>query len=242
MSDITSERIRHGYTLKHIDHLAHASVATAWAQAMDYRDRYDAAWHAITELIYSTEERPTPYELKVAGVQAVNQVARDNDRHHGLDSRNPGTPAKAFERYWWTTAAATASREQRIVETLAVSQILPTLTPALRDAINALAAHGTYDSAADALGIAYGAFKVRVRTARQRVLGLWHEGETPVRMWTDRRVANRHQPPATHCGNGHEWTPENTRIRHRIGRNGRHETVRACRACARALKTAGAKS
>src|SRR5262245_1688634 len=81
--------IRHGYNLADIDRLARAAVAGARARAMDARDRYDAAWHTIAELLYTSATRPEPWELKWAGATAIDREGQDNGRHWGVDRANP---------------------------------------------------------------------------------------------------------------------------------------------------------
>lgn len=58
---------------------------------------------------------------------------------------------------------------------------------------------------------------------------------------TDRRVGAHDKELATHCSNGHEWTPENTHIRRRTLR-GKPHTSRVCKACERDRSAARAKA
>jgi hypothetical protein len=94
-----------------------------------------------------------------------------------------------FERYWRHVAAPDDGPEEKITERLALAQIWPHLRPVHREALAALAAHGDYQRAAQALGLPYATFKSRISTARREFLALWHDGETPSRPWVrDRRA------------------------------------------------------
>lgn len=186
MRDITGERIRYGYTLGDLDRLARSSVGTAWARGVDYRDRYDAAWHAIAELLYSADERPTPRDLKVAGTTAVNQLGQDEARHHGFDRHNPdaGTEGRPrFQRYWTLLGRATPSPEDRIVDRLALAQIWPALSRTHRRTLLALAVHDDHVLAAAAIDRNSITYRAHLKNARAAYRALWHEGETPSRMW-----------------------------------------------------------
>jgi hypothetical protein len=58
--------------------------------------------------------------------------------------------------------------------------------------------------------------------------------QAPPREFWGRKGIDAQRRARTHCRNGHEWTPENTRIR-KQARGGR--TYRVCRACERASET-----
>ena len=54
-------------------------------------------------------------------------------------------------------------------------------------ALLALAAHGDYTTAAQAIGYPYGSFSYLISQARAEFFALWHEGQEPSRLW-----ANKH--------------------------------------------------
>jgi hypothetical protein len=175
-------------------------------------------------------------ELIQVGWQAIAQTVRDGYRARGYrdgDYGVDGAPTMPrFVQFW--SSPVVPSHEERIVERIAVHQVLGTLTDVYRDAITALAIGDDYMRAADLLGIKYPALTQRLITARRQLLALWHEGETPHRSKrVDRRVEAHGQQLATHCGNGHEWTPENTRIANAMLR-GKPQRRRFCRECERA--------
>jgi len=70
---------------------------------------------------------------------------------------------------------------------MALAQIWPRIPAHQQEALHALAAHGDYQAAADALGLKYHTFCKRIKLAREQFLRLWLEGETPRRGWRDRR-------------------------------------------------------
>lgn len=177
------DELRHGYTLADLDRLAHASLNLAWPRAMDYRDRYDAAWHTIAELLYSSSQRPTPHDLGTAGAAAVNRLALDEARHHGLDRSGPEPADRpAFQRYW-TLYRVTPSHEDRVVDRVALAQIWPALRDIHRRTLLALAVHEDHAPAAAAIGRTPGTYRVHLKDARAGFRALWHEHETPSRMW-----------------------------------------------------------
>lgn len=181
------DTLAHGYTMADIDGLARRACAAAWAQASDYRDRYNTAWSAIVVALYEADDPLPPSRLVHAGVRAVDVARHDDDRHRGRRRSNGGQPI-AFQTYWEWAARHAPSPESRVVDGLALQQIWSRLTPAERRCLSALAATGDYQAAADLLGVRYHSLCSGVRRARARFLALWHEGETPSQLWgRDRR-------------------------------------------------------
>lgn len=191
--------LRHGYTLADLHALARLAVHTAGVMASNWRDRYDTAWSAIAEHLYAAEHWPPRHALVRAGQLAIYAAVDDTRQAYGFyrrktDGAQHGVGSSpAFRTYWWDICGATPVRspEGRIVERTSLAQILPTLTPAQREAIVALAVHDDYRAAADALGMKYTTFKGYVAAGRRRFLAAWHEGEQPSRPWgCDRRVGS----------------------------------------------------
>lgn len=188
--------LRYGYTLDVIERLTNIAVNMAWPRAMDYRDRYDAAWYAIVEVLYTAEESPSARDLKLAGANAVNRLAQDHARTRGLDGKNPDAGyegMRGFRRYWLLDTLPTSSPENAVVDRLAVAQIWPLLSPTHQDVLLAMAVHADHVSAAEALGKTYATFTSHLRNARHSFRQLWHEHETPTGMWgrSDRRHGQR---------------------------------------------------
>lgn len=194
-----STELRHGYTLTDLHQLARLAVHTAGSMASNWHDRYDTAWSAIAELLYSADHWPPRHSLVRAGQLAIYAAVDEERQTHGYyrrktDGRLHGAASSpAFRMYWWDLCGArpAPSPENRVVERWTLAQVLPSLTPAQREAITALAVHDDYRAAADALGMGYATFKSHIARGRNRFLAWWHEGETPSRVWgTDRRVGS----------------------------------------------------
>jgi hypothetical protein len=174
------DELRYGYTLTDLDRLARSAVHAPWASSLDYRDRYDAAWHAIAELLYSSAQRPSGWDLKAAGMNAVSVLGQNEARHHGYDHQAQDRPH--FQRYW-ALYRVTPSHEDRVVDRVALTQIWPTLTGTQRQALLALAVHEDHERAAAAIDRTPTTYRAHVKDGRARFRALWHEGETPSRMW-----------------------------------------------------------
>jgi hypothetical protein len=189
--------LRHGYTLADLHGIARLAVHAAGRMAGDWYDRYDVAWSAIAEALYSAEHWPPGHDLVHAGKLAVWATVDDDRRHHGYYRRKsiggqagPGS-SPAFATWWDVFARPVTSPEHRVVERLALAQIWPTLTPGQRRALSALATFGDYQAAAAALGLSRTAFVSAVSAGRRRFLAAWHEGEVPSRPWGCDRRAGR---------------------------------------------------
>ena len=225
--------VAHGYTLGDLHAMAVAACSADRSLASDARTRYDTAWSAIAEALTLADhdDPPARTDLVRTGWQAIYAEVREMRVMFGFKDRDGTTGVATAPRYvtYWTVRHH--DPEDGFIERLAVRQILPTLPDVYRDAVIALAVHGTYQDAADALGIRYTAFVGRIRTARRRLHALWFAPETaPPFRGTDRRVAAYGKTPATHCANNHEWTPDNTRF-DSSWRGAGHAKVRRCRAC-----------
>ncbi|MFI9176154.1 hypothetical protein [Streptomyces lincolnensis] len=183
--------VRHGYTLKDIEHLTRLTLRMdRWYTASDIDERYDAVWFAIVEQLLTAEEPPTRKALLDAGTQASDARVRDQMRTHGRCTLNTGQPMPRFHAYW--NPAHAPSPEPRVIERHALAQIWPLLRPSEQRALTALAMTGDYEEGAAAVGVATSTFQVQISTARRRFFKAWHEHETPSRIWrTDRRVRSR---------------------------------------------------
>jgi hypothetical protein len=190
--------------------------------------RYDVAWSAIALALAEAETWPRPEALVRAGWQAIYRDVREVQHLYGVTrSGHSGAVASAprYCAYWSVhTPATEAAYAERATDVVAVRQIVPALTPALRDAALAVIAHPTYEAAAEALGIDYGTLVMRVSNLRKQFRGLWFAPETAPRAKAKlHRDAVRTKPARTHCRHGHELIPENVYTR--------ADGVRICRTC-----------
>lgn len=186
-------QVLHGFTLDHLHHIARWAVNSSLAKAMDYADRFEAAWSGVIEYLVACEEAPSSLDLIQAGEQSLARMIRDEYRHHGYAGRDRYAGAESgtnYQRYWWSTP--TPSPENRVVDRTALRQIWPHLTVRQREALTCLAATEDYKAAAEAMGVTPGTFNVHISKARKAFLALWHEGEEPSSVWgADRRVGRR---------------------------------------------------
>lgn len=209
----TDAELAHGYTLSQVHNIAKAAVNMAGQYASDYLDRFDTAYGAIVITLYESPNWPTRYQLMQAGALAVNRMVAEVMHLRGYRDNNAYNGAGSSPRFvvYWDALRITPSHETRVVEHVAVEQILPRLTPREAQAITALAATGDYQAGADLLGMGYDQFCGAVARARRRAFALWHEGETPCRRWRkDVRVGSRTAVRPTHCPKGHPYDETNT--------------------------------
>ena len=193
--------LRQGYTLTDLHQMTRLAVHTARAGEGDWRDRYDTAWSAIAEALYSREHPAERHLLVAAGRKAVHRSADRYCQAHGYFRHKTASGAAsspAFRTYWLDTTRTTGSPEDGVVDRLALLQIWPTLTEGQRSALFALAVHGSYEAAADALGLSRAAFKQLVSTGRRAFLRRWHQGEAPSRLWRSTRARKDRRVPALH--------------------------------------------
>ena len=211
--------LRHGYTMDSLTRLAHfAARRKQWNGGTELPVRFEVAWSAMAEHLYAAEQPPTAGELIHAGWKAMAEHTDARRQFLGRAHDGPG-PWRGFERYWRHVAAPADSPEDKIIEQLALAQIWPCLRPVHREALTALAIHGGYQRAAQALGITYSTFKSRISTGRREFLALWHQGETPSRPW----VRDRRAGPGTDM---HTVTYflRSRRLRHAAQAGGDHAT------------------
>lgn len=181
--------VKWGYTIADLHQFARFALARCRVRTLIYDDGLHAAWSAIAEDLCTAEVRPDPQDLIEAGRAAVALTARADLQTHGY---NPDTSElrPRWARYW--DASPTPSHEHRVIESMTLWQIIPTLTDLERRSLYLLAATEDYQLAAEAMGKSKGTYIACVARARRRYLAAWHEGETPSRVWrTDRRLCSR---------------------------------------------------
>lgn len=187
MTNPTTEILWHGHTLTTIDDIARTAAYIAYGKyILDPTDRYHTAWSAIVELLATSPEPPTRGDLIYGGAHAVSRAGRDYRRSWGM-GRNTGSgegDMPSYARYWELARRATPSPEAAIVDRMALHQIWPRLSLTHRQVLHALAIHdGDHVAAAGSLGKTVGAFRTHLKSARAAYRALWHEHETPSRMW-----------------------------------------------------------
>ena len=183
---MTDDQLPHGFTLTELDVTAAKAAHTSPWRQVAFRHRVDIAQFAILEHLYAADDRPGFWALVKAGQRGIHTYAVKELHHRGLVARTGapgGVPITRYWTYWQALAAATESHEDRIVEAVAVHQILSTLRPAYLRVIRALAEHDDYTLAAESLGKARHGFITTLCIARRLCRELWHEHETPSKIW-----------------------------------------------------------
>lgn len=177
-------KLRHGYTYGNLEGIARKAALDSKWRYVSLADRYEIAWSAITEALYTSEDPPYAYDLIQCGIRAIARYVEEDGQLRGTYYYRPGKPRMPrFEIYWWTAAGPTPSPEDRIIDRIAARHIFEKLTPANQRVLLALADHNDYTRAAESLGISRKSFVTYVYLARKQFLRLWHDDETPSRIW-----------------------------------------------------------
>ncbi len=184
--------VAHGHTMDDLHRAARIAVAIARTSGADVEWRYQIAWSAIAEAVWTAETPPSARDLVHVGTAAIDAEMRREPHHHGYRREDIGGGVSSRASvYWWEFGRSSASPEQTVVESTALGQILMALPASAAQTLHALAVHGTAHSAAAALGISDRTFRARLSDARARFLILWHEGEEPSAVWRIDRRADR---------------------------------------------------
>lgn len=172
-----------GYTFGELHQIAaRAAVYCRWGDRFGFGEKFEIAWAGVIDHLAVCGQPPEFFDLYKAGMRAIGRASDTELREHGITRGSDGLQAMpSFDAYW---AAKTApGADAAVVDRLAVWQIWPMLRPLHQMAFLALAAHGDYTQAAEAVGYPYSSFSALINAARAEFLQLWHEGETPSRIW-----------------------------------------------------------
>ena len=213
-----------------IDNASKAAALHCWSQVLPMDERYEVAWGAIAEAAATNDQRMRYTEMIQIGKDAIDDEARHWGRHNGRSNR------RSFQAFWldrWELNAANTQFENRLVDDLALAQVMAVLPARMSTALIALAIGGDLAGAARLLGQHYDTVTRNVRDARRAVYAMWFEGQTPPSIPIDRRVESYQRPRAEECPQGHELTADNI---YRLGRTGR--TCRACQIARSAARRA----
>jgi hypothetical protein len=181
--------LRFGFTMASLEGLARAAARQSHWRFVPFHEKFEIAWSAIAEELYSSDEPPRTHDLIRLGDKAITSHVETCGHMWGAYYVKPdrgGMPR--FEKFWWSQASPTPSPEERIVDYLAFRQIWPRLTKTNQRVLLALAIHGDYQRAAESLNKPYKTFVTQIYEARRQFLRLWHHGERPSQVWgRDRR-------------------------------------------------------
>jgi len=178
----------HGFTMADVHNVARLAVHVSGMLVGTWHERYDIAWSAVVEHLFSAEAPPERYDLVRAGRLALYEVINDEYRHYGYYKAKTygGThgmgSSPAFSKYWWDQLTVIPPADGKIVERNALMQIWAALSATDRQALTACAVYdGDYRAAAEALGLTYQGFRRAISRARGRAQALWFDDETPHR-------------------------------------------------------------
>jgi DNA-directed RNA polymerase specialized sigma24 family protein len=186
--------VAHGYTYGQVDQLARYAVRRFRAGRIAGFEEYAV-------------EPPSESDLLRAAGKGIYAFNAEYEQANGWDHKTNQVRGR-FVKFW--TNPHPGLPEAVVIDRLAVKQILPTLTPAQRDALLLLALFdGDGRRAAEALGVNYSAFKMRIKTARDRFHSYWFEGETPPG-WYKNTI---HHPAARPDAKVPQWAQDKGRCR-----------------------------
>jgi DNA-directed RNA polymerase specialized sigma24 family protein len=183
----TTTNLWHGYSLDDIEHLAGTAARQArGGRLLDPTDRHEAAWGAIVEALATADTPPTTSDLLTVAYSAVNRASQDHRHTWGMTRAWGSTDGDmaAYQRYWELARRSVASPEDPVVDRTALAQIWPRLSATHQQVLYALALHdGDHHAAAATAGKTLITFRSHLKSARAAYRALWHEHETPSRMW-----------------------------------------------------------
>jgi len=180
-----------GYTFGELHQIAgRATVFCRWGDRFPFAERFEIAWAGIVDYLAGCDDTPERFEVYKAGMRAISRASDRELREHGVARGDDGLHAmRSFEIYWALKTAPGA--DAVIVDRVAMWQIWAMLRPLHQMAFLALAAHGDYAEAAQAVGYPYSTFTSLISEARAAFFALWHEGEAPSRIWAADKHGDR---------------------------------------------------
>jgi DNA-directed RNA polymerase specialized sigma24 family protein len=157
----------HGYDPDRIGAMAMTVVTRhpSWWTEGTRNDHFEAAYGGIAEALLRAESPPSPLGLYRAGQKALRAWVHAESRYRGR--RVPAI----FTRYW--EPVLPADPQDIATDRADLARILAVLSPRQREAVIALAEHGSFAAAAEATGIPLGTYKVHVARARAKFAELW---------------------------------------------------------------------
>jgi len=173
-----------GYTFTQLRQIAdRAAVYCRWGDRFAAPERFEIAWAGLVDhLTTCGDTSPEPFELYKAAQRAIGRASNKELNEHGVTHGGDGLHAMPKFQIYWTPRPAPAA-DATVVDKIAMWQIWATLRPLHKLVFLALAAHNDYTQAAQAIGYPYSTFTALICQARAEFLALWHEGDTPSRLW-----------------------------------------------------------
>jgi hypothetical protein len=191
-----NDALRWGYTFTDLDRLTRMALSRHhYGRGItSAADRYHAAWGGIAIALYEATEHSDRADLIHAGWEAITAMNNAETKAHGWVHEKGETRHRPAVAIYWHTPGE--GWEEALVERIAIHQVLEYLTPAPRDAVNAVAAAwGDYAAAERMLGVTRATLTERLRVARNTALQLLMEGETPPKTFVRSRDPIKHGTP-----------------------------------------------
>jgi hypothetical protein len=188
----SGRKLRFGYTIDDLDRLSKIHVhLDTWHHGWNSFERYDLAFSAMAEYLYSCDEIPSQNDLLHAAQRAVNDYVHGDQRSRGISKSDGRSDMRGFYKYWGYQFSGFPSPEGAVIERMALRQIFPLLAPRFRRVLLTLAATSNHEQAAASLGITPNTYKNQLCSARREFLKLWHEGESPSGLWSSDHYSQR---------------------------------------------------
>jgi hypothetical protein len=171
--------LRHGYTVDRLDRLARQVARKFYGWAHNGGNVYDLAWSGIAEALYAAAEPPTERQLIHAGMAAVQQEWKQEAHGHGRLG-SAGIRQEVGPRFakFWEGSTVAHFPEDRIVDHVAVRQVLADMPERQRDLLHTVAAHQDLRTAAAALDVPYKTLTARLVEARRSFCRRWYDEPT----------------------------------------------------------------
>jgi hypothetical protein len=159
-----------GYTFRELHQIAaRATIYCRWGDRFPFSVRFEIAWDGVVDHLAGCQEPPESFDLYKAGMRAIGRASDRELREHGITRGGDGLQVMPrFDAYWAPRAGAPA--DAGVVDRLAVWQIWAMLRPLHQ--------------------MAFLTFTSLIGEARAAFLALWHEGETPSRIWATDKHGN----------------------------------------------------
>lgn len=172
----------HGYDLSDAERMAWRCAWQRPAGMFRPAERMDLARHAIIVALHEAGQDPGLAALLSAGVNSISAAADREIREHGWSVKTGG-PMRGFHAWWGGPRPTRDEMEDRIIDPIALRQILPLLHPSHRLALRLLAEHGNNRDAAEAAGWTVHTMKNYLSNGRREFADWWYWPDPPAPLW-----------------------------------------------------------
>jgi len=185
---VTDPVIRYGWRDSSVRGLAYRVARSMPVGVIPLRDRQDIAYYNMIVKLYEVHDdgapEPTSTWLYNWGRQAVSAAVEKELREHGYSVKR-GAPMRGYFTWWMGPARTSDELEDRVIEPIAVRQIVAALPCRDRQTLQAVADYGHITAAAEVMGWPRGTAYERLAGARLRAKRLWSYPDPPARQWAN---------------------------------------------------------